>query len=514
MSDASGSGADGVDYDLVVVGNGFGGATAALSFLTATERAGKTGSAALIEAGPREAWTGASQWAKPILALTRDEGLARDRDGRADPDDLEPVARDYWRAFEDGVPDTAAFMAEHKAWLGHRDEPDAALDFEGGHYGYLMGGGKGVLDSFLSRVNAAADVLFEHETVELVRDEDTGGVAGIVVQEPDGTRRTLTADAVVLASGGFAGDPERLTSSLGEGAADVATLARGLRFNRGTGLQMAIDVGAATVGRFDAVHAQLTDTRSDQDQALLYGQNYGIVVNADADRFVDEGDDYVFAVSEAVADATWRHQQGRSWFLTDATVMDRFAGSWVYGSTDLEPERADTVAGLAEALGLDPRRLEAAVETFNAGCAVDGPEDWDPTRLDGNATSGLTPPKSNWAIPLVTPPFAGFPMTARISSTFGGLRVDAHSRVLDTEGDAIPGLHAVGEITGHVHDRHLAATSVLRAMTFGRIVGEDVAASLPEPATRATDGTPASGTTRTPEAPPTRAWAGMTPARE
>ena len=513
MANASTPDPENLDYDLVVVGNGFGGATAALSFLTAAKHDGKTARAALIEAGPREAWTGASQWAKPMLRLTRDEGLAADRDERSDPDQLDPVARDYWRAFEEGVPETAAFMAEHKAWLGHRDEPDAALDFEGGHYGYLMGGGKGVLDSFLTRITADADVLFEHETVELVRDDDAGGVTGVVVSGPDGTHRTLVAGAVVLASGGFAGDPERLRSSLGDAAADVPTLARGLRFNRGTGLQMAIDVGAATVGRFDAVHAQLVDTRSDRDQALLSGQNYGIVVNADAERFVDEGGDYVFAVTEAVADATWRHQQGRSWFVTDATVTERFAGSWMYETTDLYPERADTVAGLAEALGLDPTRLEATVEQFNAACAADGPQDWDPSRLDGNTTSGLTPPKSNWAIPLVSPPFAGFPMTAHISSTFGGLRVDAHSHVLDTEYEAIPGLYAVGEITGHVHDRHLAATSVLRAMNFGRIVGQDVAASLPEPETGASGESSSAGTAPAPDAPPTQAWAGTTPYR-
>jgi tricarballylate dehydrogenase len=186
----------------------------------------------------------------------------------------------------------------------------------------------------------------------------------------------------------------------------------------------------------------------------------------------------------------------------------------VYESTDLPPERSDTVAGLAEALGLDPHRLEATVEEFNAECVAEGPGDWDPTRLDGNAASGLTPPKSNWAMPLVSPPFAGFPMTAQISSTFGGLRVDAHSRVLDAEGDAIPGLYAVGEITGHVHDRHLAATSVLRAMNFGRIVGQDVAASLPEPATGASGEASPARTTRTADGPPTRAWAGTSTFRE
>ena len=187
MAEASGPGPEEADYDLVVVGNGFGGATAALSFLTAAERAGRTVRAALVESGPRGTWTGASQWTNPILRLTRDDGLAADRDARVDPDALEPVARDYWRAFVDGVPGTAAFMAEHKAWFGHRDEPDAALDFEGGHFGYLMGAGKGVLDNVGVRIAEGAEVLFEHEALELVPDADTGGVAGVVVRGPDGS---------------------------------------------------------------------------------------------------------------------------------------------------------------------------------------------------------------------------------------------------------------------------------------------------------------------------------------
>ena len=90
--------------------------------------------------------------------------------------------------------------------------------------------------------------------------------------------------------------------------------------------------------------------------------------------------------------------------------------------------------------------------------------------MDGKKTSGITPPKSNWAEPIETPPFSGFPMTAQVKFTFGGLKVDPDGRVLNTNEEPIPGLYAAGEITGLYH-KHPPATSVLRANTFGRIVG-------------------------------------------
>jgi len=89
--------------------------------------------------------------------------------------------------------------------------------------------------------------------------------------------------------------------------------------------------------------------------------------------------------------------------------MDRFEGSWVYETAALPPEQSDTIAGLAEKLGLDPTKLEETVSEFNAAC---GPGDWDPVKMDGKKTSGITPPKSNWANLIVEAPFSGFPMTA------------------------------------------------------------------------------------------------------
>ena len=59
--------------------------------------------------------------------------------------------------------------------------------------------------------------------------------------------------------------------------------------------------------------------------------------------------------------------------------------------------------------------------------------------------------------------------------TFGGLKVDATSRVIDRDGRAIPGLYAAGEMTGLYYSNYTGSTSVLRGATFGRIAGADAA---------------------------------------
>ena len=463
---------------MVVVGSGFAGSTAALSFLEKTEEAGQAGRVALIEAGKKGTWPGASRWTKPFLRLNRDNALSPDWIERLEQDSQGQWDLDYLRKFADEVPETVKFMQDHGAKLVHDEEENAAVEFEEQHYAYPVGGGKEMLDNYLIRITKyeTADVLYEHEATELALD-DEGRVNGIVVRKPDGEQRTITAGTVVLACGSFAGNPEMLKEHLGEGADNLPIVVNGIKYNRGAGIRMATKIGAATAGQFDMFHSELVDTRARRDHAVIWGQNYGIVVNEDCERFHDEGEDYLFATTEAIAYDTWRNQNQKSYFITDKTVMDRFEGSWVYEMSDKPPEQSDTIAGLAEKLGLDPTKLEATVEEFNAAC---GEGEWDPAKMDGKKTSGITPPKSNWANPIVEAPFSGFPMTAHLKFTFGGLKVDTDGRVLNTDEAPIPGLYAAGEITGHFYHKQPAQTAALRSNTFGRIVGTNVAESLSE----------------------------------
>lgn len=468
------------DYDLVVVGSGFAGASAALSFLETAEEANRAGSAALIEAGGRGRWPGASRWAKPFLALDRDNALLSARGGKAEQETRRLSESGHWRRFVDEVPETVRFMADHGIKLTHHDEEDVALDFEVQHFAYPNGGGKEIIDFYLDHVmkHDSADILWSHEAANLTLDEE-GRVTGVVVRKPDGVECTITASTVVLACGGFQGDQEILTQYNDEDEAELPIIARGLSYNRGAGMRMAMEVGADTAGQFDMVHAELVDPRADKHHAAIWGQNYGIVVGENCERFHDEGKDYLFTTSEAIAYETWRNQNQNSYFITDRTVMDRLGDSWIYETTDQPPEQADTIAALAGKLGLDPDKLESTVSEFNAACE-DG--EWDPSTMDGKKTSGIAPAKSNWANPIGEAPFFGFPMTAHLSFTFGGLKADADGRVLNTSGVAIPGLYAVGDSTGLFYHSHPPATSVLRANTYGRLVGADVARSLPETA--------------------------------
>ncbi|KAK5464880.1 hypothetical protein LTS15_001443 [Exophiala xenobiotica] len=125
--------------------------------------------------------------------------------------------------------------------------------------------------------------------------------------------------------------------------------------------------------------------------------------------------------------------------------MDRFRPGWVYDTTDQEPEQSDTIEGLAEKLGLDPKELKKTVDEFNAAT---NENEFDLMKLDGKRTTGLSPDKTNWAQPINTPPFYGYPMKAQLTFTYGGLKCDLDSRVLATTGVPIPGLYAAGELSG------------------------------------------------------------------
>ena len=141
--------------------------------------------------------------------------------------------------------------------------------------------------------------------------------------------------------------------------------------------------------------------------------------------------------------------------------------------TDQPPAEADTIEGLAERFGLDPQALAKTVVEYNAAIQ---PGETDRRIRDGKRTLGIDPPKSNWATPIAQGPFIGYPLTTAITFTFGGIRSDARARVLRRDGSAIPGLYAAGEVTGLYYGEYPAGTSVLRALTFGRIAAREAAA--------------------------------------
>jgi len=131
---------------------------------------------------------------------------------------------------------------------------------------------------------------------------------------------------------------------------------------------------------------------------------------------------------------------------------------------------ADTIPQLAEKLGIDAVNLESTIDTFNKQ-AHDG--EYKARELDGRSTVDLQPPKSNWAIRLDRPPFVAFTVTGGITYTYGGLKIDTNSRVLDSGDQPIGGLYAAGEIVGGIfYHNSLRAAGLMHGSVFGKIAGE------------------------------------------
>jgi tricarballylate dehydrogenase len=193
-----------------------------------------------------------------------------------------------------------------------------------------------------------------------------------------------------------------------------------------------------------------------------------IVVNADGERFIDEGADFRNYTYAKYGAEVLRQPQGIAAQIFDARTaqMLRTIDYEAPGATRVD---ADTLAELAEGLGIDAARLERTVAEFNAAIR---PGDFDPTVKDGKRTEGIAPPKSNWALPLDSPPFVGFRITCGITFTFGGVRVDDDAAVLDTAGRRIPGLFAAGELVGGLFFHNYPGGSGLTAgAVWGRRAG-------------------------------------------
>ncbi|MBI4505334.1 MAG: FAD-binding protein, partial [Chloroflexi bacterium] len=124
---------------------------------------------------------------------------------------------------------------------------------------------------------------------------------------------------------------------------------------------------------------------------------------------------------------------------------------------------------LGERLGIDREGLATTVREFNAAVQ---PGSFNPTIKDGKRTVGIHPPKSNWALPIDTPPFVGYAVTCGITFTFGGLRINTRGQVLDTMDQPIAGLYAAGELVGGLFfDNYPGGTGLTAGAVFGRLAG-------------------------------------------
>jgi tricarballylate dehydrogenase len=297
-------------------------------------------------------------------------------------------------------------------------------------------------------------------------------------RKPSG-RTEYRGDAVVLAAGGFQANPAWRARYLGPGW-DLVKV-RGSRYDTGDGLQMALDAGAAAYGHWSGAHSTNWDLNAPDMNVLADNTifkrddfNYGVMINARGERFVDEGEDLGGFIYAKMGPAILAQPGGFAWQVYDKKV-DRLIHP-EYRS----PRARRVVAGSLEELaagmsGVDPAGFLSTIAAFNA--AVDDAHPFQPGQHDGRGTRGLAIDKSNWAQAIDTPPFQAYGVTSGITFTFGGVRVDATARVLDVSGAPLRGLFAAGEMIGGLfYSNYPGGASLAAAAVFGRLAGQAAAA--------------------------------------
>jgi fumarate reductase flavoprotein subunit len=460
------------EFDLIAIGGGFAGLVAAL-------RGAELGlRTAVIEKGEDARYLCSSRWAGGIFHVSYHDirlppvelvaAIERATSGEAEPELAAAIAEDCartvdWLAAQGAHFTSASPIGWHRWTLAPPRAAVAGQDWQGRGPDLMIARLKQRLEERQQRM-----LLATRATALLIRE---GGCRGVVVRR-EGAEVTLAARAVVIADGGFPGDPELFRRHIGPRPDLVLQRHAGTAV--GDGLRMAEDAGAG-VTRLDRFYGHLLGRDAMAKDGLWpYPQidavaTAAIVVDRDGNRLLDEGlggisitndlarlDDPLCAT--VICDRAIWETAGRAAQIPPNPQLELGGGTL---------HRGNTIADLAGAAGLDAAALSRTVANYN-----------DAVRAA--ALAALLPPrsaKSGVPRPIETPPFFAIPICAGITNTMGGIATDGHGRVRRGDGSAIGGLYAAGGCTGGLEGGGAIGYvgGLIKACVFGLRAAEDAA---------------------------------------
>src|SRR5229473_2128 len=335
---------------------------------------------------------------------------------------------------------------------------------------FFLGGGRAMLNAlYLTAEQLGVEILYDAEVLDLQIAD--GMFLAARLKQGDG-QVNVSASTLVAAAGGFEANIEWLKEYWGAAADNF--LIRGTPYNRGSILKMLLNKGVQEVGDPTQCHAVAIDARAPKfDGGIITRHDsvvFGIVVNKNAARFYDEGED-IWPKRYAIWGRLVAAQPDQiAYIVFDSSVLTSFM------PTLFPPIRADSIAELAGRFELDAAVLEKTIADFNAAVR---PGTFDHTILDDCRTEGLSPPKSHWARPIQAAPFYAYPVRPGITFTYLGTRVNKEARLLMADGKPSSNMFAAGEImAGNVLGRGYAAgIGMTIGSVFGRIAGREAAAN-------------------------------------
>lgn len=373
-------------------------------------------------------------------------------------------------------------------WGRQAFKVDGRFKFWGGLTIEAWGGGPGLVEAlWQSAARQGIEIRYSSRVLNLLYDDIK--VSGVRVKTPNGVE-SIMAKAVVLAAGGFQANPEWRTRYLGAGW-ELAKV-RGSRFNTGDGIRMALDIGAAPYGNWSGSHAVGWDYNAPEFGDLTVGDNFqkhsypfGIMINAEGKRFVDEGADFRNYTYAKYGRVILNQPNQFAWQVFDQKVTHLLRDEYrIKRVTKVTAPTLEELVGKLE--GVNPQAALAELTAWNDAVMTEVP--FDPNVKDGRSTRGLVVPKSNWANRLDTPPYEAYQVTCGVTFTFGGLRIDGNGQVQDVDLAPIPGLYAAGELVGGLfYFNYPGGAGLMSGAVFGRLAGTEAGKAAMEGTTRAAE---------------------------
>ena len=448
------------DFDVVVAGCGIAGLSAAVSAQQQGARVAVLERAPIDERGGNTRYTEAYLRMKSEHEVTDDfeSHFAENAGGYLDPELTSETVRPYahWpsvvKALSFADPEVISILASSAgptiAWLkGFGIKFDfLPTHFLTQHQPLLMpvGGGLAMVEALATEAVRSGVSFFYETTARSLLQDDNGAVTGMRAVNKANEPIHFSGNGVILASGGFEGNAEMQTRYIGPRAVFLRPSARGGYYNKGEGIDMALEIGAAPCGDFAGYHPQPIDPRSGRSEPVVLIYPYGILVNSEGRRFVDEASGTIDVVHESVTRQINNQTNGIAYAILDDKMND-IPNRHIAVKTEQPPITATNLPDLAAKLGIPAATLEETVASYNKA-SIGGA--FNSSALDGLTTRNLTPQKSNWARPIDKPPYAAYPIISSIVFTFGGLKINSLAQVLNKDGTPIAGLYAAGETIG------------------------------------------------------------------
>ena len=316
--------------------------------------------------------------------------------------------------------------------------------------------------------NGKIQVLLDTPAVKLIQNK-SGRVVGVVGNNFGSKVTVMAKDGVIIATGGFGANVAyrqkvntgvwkniKLDNSIG--CTNIQKAAQG------QGLFLAQKVGAKLIGLSDIqIHPCGTPGTGLMENIRTSGRNR-IFVNSDGNRFVNEG-----AARDVLANAIFQ-QKGRTYWIVvnklrypTPDFKDRMGASIRNMEALGAVVEAPTLDELAKKTGMNAENLKKAIADYNAvvsGKAKDKLGFVANNKDDKQMTEG---------------PWYACRKVPTVHHTMGGIKINVKSQVINTKGKVIPGLYAVGEVTGGIHgSNRLGGNAIADIMTFGHAVGPHI----------------------------------------